>query len=51
MKIAWSPLALDRVAEIADYIARENVSAAKSWIDAPHLDIIDISQIQTTGIG
>ena len=34
MKIVWSPLALDRVAEISDYIARENVSAARSWIDA-----------------
>ncbi len=34
MRIVWSPLALDRVAEIAEYIARENAAAAKSWIDS-----------------
>lgn len=34
MRVVWSPLALDRVGEIADYIARENVPAARSWIDS-----------------
>lgn len=34
MRIIWSPLALDRVGEIAGYIARENVSAARSWVDS-----------------
>ena len=29
MKIVWSPLALERVNEIADYIALENVEAAR----------------------
>ena len=34
MRIVWSPLALNRVGEIADFIARDNASAAKSWIDS-----------------
>lgn len=34
MRVAWSPLALDRAGEIAGYIARENVSAARSWADS-----------------
>lgn len=32
MKIVWSPLALDRVNEIADYIAENSVEAAKVWL-------------------
>ena len=33
MRIVWSPLAIDRSSEIADYIARDKPSAAKKWID------------------
>jgi toxin ParE1/3/4 len=33
MKVSWSPLAIDRVSEIAEYIARDNPEAAKSWVD------------------
>jgi len=33
MKIVWSPLAIDRVSEIADYIAQDKPSAAKKWVD------------------
>ncbi|MGH9800229.1 MAG: type II toxin-antitoxin system RelE/ParE family toxin [Blastocatellia bacterium] len=29
MKITWSPLALERINEIVDYIAQENVAAAE----------------------
>ena len=32
MKIIWSPLALERVSEIADYIAQDNASAAEKWL-------------------
>jgi plasmid stabilization system protein ParE len=32
MKIIWSPLAVDRASEIAEYIARDKPSAAKKWI-------------------
>ncbi len=33
MKIVWSPLAIDRATEIADYISLDNPTAAQSWID------------------
>ena len=32
MKIIWSPLAVDRISEIAAYIARDKPLAAKNWI-------------------
>jgi len=32
MKIVWSPLAVDRASEIADYIARDKLTAAEEWI-------------------
>lgn len=34
MKIVWSPLALERIEEISDYIAYDNPSAAVKWIDS-----------------
>ena len=34
MKIFWSPLAVERVSEIAEYIAEDNPSAAERWVDA-----------------
>jgi plasmid stabilization system protein ParE len=34
MKIVWSPLALERLQEIADYIARDNPRAAMKWVDS-----------------
>ena len=32
MKVEWAPLAIDRVAEIAAYIAEDKPSAAEKWI-------------------
>lgn len=32
MKIIWSPLAQQRVKKIAEYIAKDNLSAAQKWI-------------------
>jgi plasmid stabilization system protein ParE len=34
MNIVWSPLALDRVSEIAGYIAQDKPSAAEKWVKA-----------------
>jgi toxin ParE1/3/4 len=34
MKIVWSPLAIDRASEIAEYIAHDKPSAAEKWINA-----------------
>jgi plasmid stabilization system protein ParE len=33
MKIVWSPLAVDRASEIAEYIAQDKPSAADKWIN------------------
>jgi toxin ParE1/3/4 len=33
MKISWSPLAVERAAEIVDYIALDKPSAAENWIN------------------
>ncbi len=33
MKIIWSPLAIDRAAEIAGYISLDNPAAANKWIE------------------
>ena len=33
MKIIWSPLAVERTAEIAEYITIDNPSAARVWIE------------------
>ena len=33
MKIIWSPLAIDRASEIAEYIALDKPAAADKWIN------------------
>ncbi|MBA3003678.1 MAG: type II toxin-antitoxin system RelE/ParE family toxin [Desulfurivibrio sp.] len=33
MKIIWSPLAVDRASEIADYITLDNPTAATRWVE------------------
>ncbi len=39
MSLIWSPLAMDRVLEIAEYIAHDNPSAAQKWVE----DIFDLT--------
>ena len=34
MKIVWSPLAIERVSEIAQYIAQDDPVLAEKWVDA-----------------
>ena len=33
MKIIWSPLAIERVTEIAHYIAQDNPTASRKWVE------------------
>ena len=33
MRTIWSPLAVDRVSEIAEYIAQDNPVAAEKWTE------------------
>ncbi len=39
MKIIWSPLAIDRASEIAEYIAQDKPSAAEKWINTVFLKV------------
>jgi toxin ParE1/3/4 len=39
MKIIWSPLAIDRASEIAEYIAQDKPAAAEKWINAVFLKV------------
>lgn len=39
MKIVWSPLAIDRASEIAEYIALDKPSAAEKWIQKLFLKV------------
>ncbi len=34
MKVIWSPLAIEKVSEIAEYIAKDNTEASARWVDA-----------------
>ncbi|MDY6990750.1 MAG: type II toxin-antitoxin system RelE/ParE family toxin, partial [Thermodesulfobacteriota bacterium] len=33
MRVIWSPLAIDRASEIAEYIAQDKPTAARNWIN------------------
>ena len=33
MKIIWSPLAIDKTSEIAEYIAKDKPTVAQDWVD------------------
>lgn len=39
MKIIWSPLAIERAAEIVDYISQDKPSAAEKWVNTVFLKV------------
>jgi len=49
MKIIWSPLAVDRVSEIAGYIAQDNPVAAESWINTVFKEVEDLKAFPESG--
>lgn len=49
MKIVWSPLAIDRVSEIAGYIAQENPTAAEKWVDTVFRKVEDLQDFPESG--
>jgi len=49
MKIIWSPLAVDRVSEIAGYIAQDNPVAAESWIKAVFEKVAELKRFPESG--
>lgn len=49
MNILWSPLALDRVAEIAEYIARDNPGAAEKWVHTIFQKVNELKSFPESG--
>jgi len=49
MKIIWSPIAVDRVSEIASYIAQENPAAAEKRVDAVFRKVNDLQTFPESG--
>lgn len=49
MKIVWSPLAVDRASEIAEYIAQDKPSAADKWINAIFLKVEKLASLPEIG--
>jgi len=49
MRIIWSPLAVDRVSEIAEYIAMDNTAAAEKWVDTIFKKVKELQNFPESG--
>ncbi len=49
MKIKWSPLSIERVTEIALYIANDKVGAADNWIDSVFSAVEKLAKFPQSG--
>jgi toxin ParE1/3/4 len=49
MKIIWSPLAVERASEIAEYIAQDKPSAADKWINAVFSKVEKLASLPEIG--
>ena len=49
MKIVWSPLALERVEDIARYIAEDNPDAALRWVDGLFATVEQLADFPKSG--
>jgi len=49
MRIIWSPLALERAAEIAAYISRDNPTAAEKWVDTVFSKVEQLKSFPESG--
>lgn len=49
MKIIWSPLGLDRVTDIAEYIANDNPNAAEKWIESIFSKVKNLEKFPSIG--
>ncbi len=49
MKVVWSPLAIDRAAEIVKYIAQDIIIAAEGWIDKVFAKIEQLKSFPESG--
>ena len=49
MKIIWSPLAIERITEIARYIAEDNLAAAQKWVEAIFVKVEQVRAAPASG--
>ena len=49
MKIIWSPLSIERITEIAQYIANDNPTAADNWIKEIFLSVEQLETFPKSG--
>jgi plasmid stabilization system protein ParE len=49
VKITWSPLAIDRVAEIAKYIAQDSPNSAQKWVESTFKIVERLEQFPKSG--
>lgn len=49
MKVEWSPLAVERVAEIGDYIHRDSPMAATKWVGSIFEKVTILGELPESG--
>ncbi|MBX3707104.1 MAG: type II toxin-antitoxin system RelE/ParE family toxin [Pseudomonadales bacterium] len=49
MRVEWSPLAMDRVSDIARYIANDNPDAAERWVNELFDSVERLADIPESG--
>ena len=49
MRIIWSPLAVDRVSEIAGYIAQDNPTASENWVNTVFAKVEQLKSFPESG--
>jgi toxin ParE1/3/4 len=49
MKIVWSPLALDKLSDIADYIALDKPTASLNWIETVFAEVEKLYSFPESG--
>ena len=49
MKVLWSPLAIDRASEIAEYVAQDNPTAAENWVNTVFSKVGELKKCPETG--
>ncbi len=49
MRIIWSPSAVERAAEIAEYISRDNLAAAEKWIETVFSKVEQLKSFPKSG--
>jgi len=49
MRVIWSPLAIDRATEIAEYIAEDNPTAAENWVNSVFAKVESLKSFPESG--